>query len=253
MRLPMAPRPTKPSVVTSGVAGACRARAAPRARDGVTAMAARARRARGGAASATAIAEISTLQFAMRREPRHLHGGRRRQVIAQVGRPYPVEIVLLAGIGEVARGGDEVAEPAARRFERLHEVVHREHGLLAHGRGQVELLLPVRMAVVDRRGRHARQEDQCAAAHQERGRVRHRHVAPPVGVMHGHDVLLRHGSIRSRVGSAVNSAPLAHVEACRGVRCGGPDLLVSVGRRSVNRRAHCAMTSGESETCGDGT
>ena len=38
-------------------------RRAARARDGVTAMAARARRARGGAASATAIAEISTLQF----------------------------------------------------------------------------------------------------------------------------------------------------------------------------------------------
>src|SRR6266536_5935719 len=86
--------------------------------------------------------------------------------------PDPVEIVLLADIGEIARGGDEILHRAARGLERLLEIVHGERGLLAHGSRQVELLLAMRMAVVDGRGRDSREEEETAAPDEEGRRVR---------------------------------------------------------------------------------
>ena len=110
-------------------------------------------------------------------------------MIAQVGGPDAIEVVLLADIGEIARGRDHVAERAAGSLERLLEVLHGERGLLAHAGWQVELLVAMRMAVIDGRRRDAGQEDEAAAAHEQRGRIGHHHVPPPVGVVDDDDFL----------------------------------------------------------------
>jgi hypothetical protein len=73
-------------------------------------------------------------------------------VAAEIRGPYAVQIVLLGHVGEESRCRHEIREGAARRLQRLLEVLHREHGLLAHRRRQVELLVAMRMAVVDRGG-----------------------------------------------------------------------------------------------------
>ena len=68
---------------------------------------------------------------------------------AQVGRPHAVQVVLLVDVGEEARRHHEVGEGGAGRLQRLLEVLHAQHGLLAHGRRQVEVLVPVRVVMVD--------------------------------------------------------------------------------------------------------
>src|SRR2546426_841478 len=91
----------------------------------------------------------------VRRQPRDLDGRRGRQMAAEVPRPHTVQVILLADIGEIARSRDEIVERAARRLERLLEVLHRAHRLRLHRGRQVELLVAMRVAVVDGGGRHA--------------------------------------------------------------------------------------------------
>src|SRR3989454_2323774 len=56
---------------------------------------------------------------------RSLDGRRGGKVAAEVPRPHAVEGVLLAEVGEIPGGRDEIAERAAGGLERLPEVLHR--------------------------------------------------------------------------------------------------------------------------------
>jgi hypothetical protein len=73
----------------------------------------------------------------VRGEARDLDDGRIRQVALEALGPDAVEVVLLVD-GEIARRRDQVLHRAGRGCKRLLEVLHREHGLLAHGPWQVE-------------------------------------------------------------------------------------------------------------------
>src|SRR5947199_268460 len=68
----------------------------------------------------------------VRRQTRDLDGRRGGKVAAEVPRPHAVEGVLLAEVGEISGGRDEIAERAAGGLERLPEVLHRAHRLLFH-------------------------------------------------------------------------------------------------------------------------
>src|SRR5215470_7272450 len=141
-------------------------------------------------------------------EPRDLHGGRGGQVATEILCPHAIEIVLLAHVGEIARGGDQVLHSAARRLQGLPEILHGEDGLFAHGPREVELLLTVRMAVVHGRGRHAREEEQATPPHEKRRRVRHHHVGSAVGMVNGTDILghdPRHHSLSAHSRQASDS------------------------------------------------
>src|SRR3989442_11012584 len=103
----------------------------------------------------------------VRGQARDLDGGRGGQVAAEILGPHAVEVVLLADVGEEARDGHQILKAAARGLQRLLEILHRQHGLLAHGGGQVELLLAVRMTVVDGGRGDAGEEDQGPTPHHD--------------------------------------------------------------------------------------
>src|SRR5262249_61423159 len=52
-----------------------------------------------------------------------------------------------------------------------------------------ELFFAMRVAVIDGRRGDAGEEDQAAAAHEQRGSIRHHHVPPAIGMMQGAHVL----------------------------------------------------------------
>src|SRR5262249_52010072 len=129
----------------------------------------------------------------MRSELPYLDGGRGRQMVAQVGAPYAVEIVLLGHVGEEARCRDQIGERCARRLESFLEIFHAEDRLFPHGRRQVEFFLAMGMAVVDSSGGHAGEKNQITAADDDRRCVRHDDIVAAVGMMDNRD-LLRHRS-----------------------------------------------------------
>ena len=121
--------------------------------------------------------------------------------------PDAIEVVLLAHVGEEARGRYQIAQPAASRLERLFQILHRQHGLLAHRRRQVELLVAVRMAVIHGGRGDARQEDEPATRDDDAGCVGHVDVGAPVGVVHDRDVLGHHSSSSFSRRSLISRVP----------------------------------------------
>ncbi len=107
------------------------------------------------------------------RQTDDLHGAARRPVGAEVLGLHPVDGVLVGGdILDVAGHEDHVAQRAARRRQQFLELLHGPAGLpLGVVRHVVELLGPVRMVMVGRRG-HRRREEQPAAVDHDRRRVR---------------------------------------------------------------------------------
>ena len=99
----------------------------------------RARRSRGWPSAARYLVghgDRADLELApgMRGQARHLDRRRRRQVTAEIRGPHAVEVVLLRDVGEEARRRDQIGEGAAGRLEGLLEILHHQHGLLAHRR-----------------------------------------------------------------------------------------------------------------------
>src|SRR5262249_28615976 len=125
----------------------------------------------------------------------------------QILRPDAIEVVLLAHVGQKARGGDEIAQPTAGSRERLLQIFHGEHGLLAHRWRQVELLVPMRMAMIDRGRRDAGQEDEPPACDDDARRIRHVDVLPAIRVVHDRDVLGHYSSRIFRSRSLTSRVP----------------------------------------------